>query len=104
VRPRWRSCSHGIAGRRATLQEVDGATARIGFEANVDELSRVPVADGRRRLSIDMPSLGDATGLAPERPIACDAGYAVMAWVRDASGLHALAGAQGRWAMSDRGE
>ena len=87
-------------GAPGTLRRVDCATARVGFEASVETLALVPAdATGRRRLSIDMPSLpggDDAEG----DPLGCEQPFAVMACVRDASGLHALYGAQGRWATT----
>jgi hypothetical protein len=95
----------GIAARRSTMtpgsrSAVACTEENLGVEMPaIDLVALPPDADGVRRIAFEFdatpPGLDD---MGQESD--CNAGYEIIACVRDEAGLHSLPGALGRWALS----
>lgn len=97
----------GIAARRSTLTPgtriaMDCTEQNLGIELPAEDLVPLqPDADGVRRIAFEFSvTPPDFDDMGPDRANYCDAGYQIIACVRDETGLHALPGALGRWTQS----
>lgn len=97
----------GIAARRSTLTPgtriaMDCTEQNIGIELPAEDLAPLqPDADGVRRIALEFSvTPPDFNDLGPDSEDYCDAGYQIIACVRDETGLHPLPGALGRWTQS----
>ena len=108
VDPGWHYVEHvGIAyqrfrGAQSARADVECTEQNLAVElpaTSFDMLTRD--TDGVRRIAFELSVTPEGfNDMGPEGARYCDAGYQIIACVRDETGLHSLPGALGRWTQS----